>query len=161
MRFRARNILPLSQRQILRARVYNPAVNDQTADIVGPDQWVHTPYARVNKAEADAKTMRYKSVLDAGSPQDESPAYKRWRDKRVKELEERLGKDVIPRDTFHMKREDSTAYRNVVGTLKNQMQDSDRQSAETELQNLRREREPEDAEAGKLSYLREDRRITV
>lgn len=160
-RFQARHILPLSERMTLRSRAYDWSVNDQPADLVGPGQWVHAPSQRVNQAEADAKTGRYKAILDAGSPQDESPAYKRWRDRRVKELEERLGKDVIPREVFHMKREDSTAYRNVVQGVRKQMQDPNRLAMETELQNLRREREPDDAEAGKLSYLREDRRITV
>ncbi len=161
MKYKARHILPLSERQTLRSRVYDPSQNDQPADIVGPGQWVHAPNQRVNQAEADAKTGRYKAALDAGSPQDESPAYKRWRDKRVKELEERLAGDVIPRNAFHMKREDSTTYRKIVQGVRGQMQDPNRQAAEAELQNLRREREPDDAEAGKLSYLREDRRITV
>lgn len=161
MKYQARHILPLSERQVLRSRVYDPSQNDQPADIVGPGQWVHAPNQRVNQAEADAKTSRYKAALDAGSPQDESRGYKAWRDRRIKELDERLGKDVIPHNSFHMKREDSSSYRSVVQGVRKQMQDPSRQAAEAELQNLRREREPDDAEAGKLSYLREDRRITV
>lgn len=161
MRHQARRILPFAEREQLRNRVYNPALNESPADLASPDQWVHAPGGRVNEAEAKAKDARMKAILDAGSPHDESPSYKRWRDRRILELEDRLRKDVVPLNVFHMKRQDSSAYRDVVSTLRSQIQNPDRVSMEQELQSLRREREPENPSAGKLSDLREERKIAV
>lgn len=162
MRHQARRIYSYSEREQLKARVYNKALNEQPCDLDNsPNEWVHAPGGRVSQAEANAKDARMKAILEAGSPHDESLSYKRWRDRRMKELEESLRKDVVPLNVFHMKREDSTTYRSVVGTIKEQMNNPQRSAMERELQSLRREVEPENPEAGKLSDLREDRRITV
>ena len=161
MRHQARKILSYSEREQLRERVYNPALNESPADLVTPSQWVHAPGGRVNENEAKAKDARLKYILDAGSPQDESPSYKRWRDRRVKELEESLRKDVVPMNVFHMKRDESSAYQKVVGAIRDQINNPQRVSMERELQSLRREMDPQNPTAGKLSDLREDRRITV
>lgn len=155
---RRRRTLPYAERKMLESLINDPRLNPLPADSV-EGGWVHAPGFVFSTPVADAKTRQLKAVLEAGSPQDESPQYKRWRDRRIKQLEGRLIRDTIPYDQFHMKRDDTKDYKKVVDGLVKQNADPERKAAEEELKSLLRERDPENPDAGKLTYLRQDRRI--
>ncbi len=115
----------------------------------------------MNPVELAEKRRRLQGIMDAGAPRVSNRAQKVARDREIRGLEEELRKDVIPRQHYDLKRQDSTDYNKVVSTLAGQMTDPRRRAKEDRLKNLRREREPEDPNAGKITDLREDRRIAA
>lgn len=160
-----RNIQPYSVRMNLKRLLDDPRLNSTPYDSSGDESglgWVHSPQSSlVSSRTGDINTRRMKEALDAGSPQDESKAYKRARDKRITELSEHLRKDTVPRELFHKKREDATEYHKVVKGLVVQGQDRTRRQQEDELKSLLRERDPDNRDAGKLTFLREAERTQI
>ncbi len=157
-----RRILTVAERQQFQAELGVGALGLDASDVAPGGVWYESPHDQpLNPVELAAKRRRTQAILDAGSPHDESRSYKAARDKRIRLLEEELRKDVIPSNHFHLKRQDTTDYNKVVTTLVGQMSSKRRREIEDELKNLRREREPDDPNAGKLVDLREDRRITA
>ena len=155
-----RRILTVVERNSLKAQLGAGPLGLDPADVGVGEVWYQNPQDHtLNPVEVATKKARIKAILDAGSPQDESGAYKRKRDTRIKALEEDLRKDAIPHNHYHLKRQDSTDYNRVVKTLTSQLTDPVRRAKEDELKNLLRERESEDPDAGKLTFLRENRRI--
>lgn len=162
MRPPRRRILTVAERRQFQAELGVGAVGLGAADVAPRGVWYQSPHDQpLNPVELAAKRRRVQGILDAGSPQDESRKHKVARDQRIRELEEDLRKDVVPSNFYHLKRQDTNDYNKVVTTLASQMTSPRRRAAEDELKNLRREREPEDPNAGKLSDLREARRITA
>ena len=163
MKRQFRRILPYSERMGIKRLLDDPRINSAPYDSTGDEMglnWVHNPQASVIVSRTgDSNARKLKSALDAGSPQDESKAYKRARDKRIQLLTDELRKDVVPREPFHKKRDDSTDYRKVVNHLVVQNRDQKRRGMEEELKSLLREREPENPDAGKLTFMREPERI--
>lgn len=156
-------ILTATERGNLKAQLGDGPLGIAPADIgygMTGLSWYQAPHAQpLNPIEVAAKKARVQAILDAGSPHDEKRHYRAWCDKRIHELEDELRKDVIPTSFYQMKRNTTKDYDKVVKTLVEQMQDVNRKSKENELKNLLREREPDDPDAGKLTYLRDDRRI--
>ena len=165
MRVQSRNqrrILTYSERMGLQQQLGNGPLGIGPADVGVGGQWYQSPHELpLDPVRLKAKQARLKRELEEGSPQDNSRAYKLKRDREIKLLEEELRKDVIPRDYYHMKRQDSKDYDKVVKELAGQMTDPRRRAMEDKLKNLRREREFDDPSSGKIAYLREDKEIKV
>lgn len=149
-------VLTVAERRMKRAELGLGPLGLDPADVGQGDQWYIAPNINpLNPVELESKKRRIRAELEAGSPHDESPAYKRKRDRRIRELEESLKKDVIPHNFYHLKRQDSKDYHKVVKEIVSQTSNQNRLAMEDELKNLRRERENDDPDAGKLTYLRE------
>jgi hypothetical protein len=122
--------------------------------------WYQAPHNQhLDPVELAAKRRRIEAAIAAGSPQDEKKQYRAWRDKRISELEEELRKDTVPMGHFHLKRDDTKDYEKVKNELVKQLSDPKRRAREEELKNLRRERDPENPSAGKITDLREEKEI--
>ena len=153
-------VLTATERDNLRAQLGDGPLGIAPADVGYGNVWYQAPHAQpLNPVEVAAKRAGIKAFLEAGTPQDEKRSYKMRRDKRIRDLEEALRKDVIPTSFYHLKRDTTKDYEKVVTTLVDQMRSPERRRKEDELKNLLREREPENPNSGKLTYLRDDRRI--
>jgi hypothetical protein len=162
MRPPRRRILTTTERDQLRAELGEGPLGVGASDVGVGDVWYQNPRDSNHDPVVTAqKRKRLQAILDAGSPHDETAAYRRARDKEIREIEEELRKDVVPAQHFHLKRADSKDYHKVVDTLVDQARNQRRRQLEDRLKNLRREREPDDPNAGKIVDLREDRRIVA
>lgn len=104
----------------------------------GQARWAEGPV--VGGADAMRRAARLKKILEDGTPADLSRKAKSLRDKRIRELEERVKKRMVPSKFFYQKREDSKDYNKTVDHLVKLEQNPQHQTEVTELKNLLRER---------------------
>lgn len=155
MRPPRRRILTATERKNLERQLSDGGLSPMPFDITTGGWYPASASGMINPVEAKNRAMRIKKFVEEHSPQDESKAYKRSRDARIAQLEETLKKDTVPRQYVHLKRQDSKDYHKVVSTIVSQLENPQRRAMEDELKDLRRERDPEDPNAGVLTYLRE------
>lgn len=112
-----------------------------------------------NEADMRRKYRDLKRRLEEGSPEDLTSKRKRYLDQRIKELEQDLKRTITPHKFYHQKRADSKDYDKTVKHLINVENDPARVQKVLELKSLRRERDPDDPDAGNIEYLRKSRKI--
>lgn len=153
-------ILTTNERNDLRAQLGCGPISIEASDVATGNVWYQAPHNQhLDPIQLAIKRQRIQAAIDAGSPHDEKKQYRAWRDRRIGELETSLRKDTIPRSFYHLKRADSKDYDKVRDEVVSQLENPRRRALEDELKNLRRERDPENPNAGKITDLREEKEI--
>jgi hypothetical protein len=164
MRRPTRRILTPGERQTLRAQERELTAQMETPTIMmGPNGPIRVP-DRSNLEypyRVQAERQKIKKVLDEGTPNDLNKREIVERDRRIRELEERVGKRLVPHEQFHMADDGGSTYRKVVSEIVSQESDPVFKQAVAELKNLRRERDSDNPNAGGIEDLRGEKKIVV
>jgi hypothetical protein len=107
-----------------------------------------------NPQQVSAEIRKARKAIEEGTPFDLTKAEIRERDREIKRLEEQVKKKMIPEKNFRMADDGSSDYRKVVNELVNQAKDHRLTEDINVLKNLRRERNPDDPNAGNIEDLR-------
>lgn len=118
--------------------------------------WTPMQVDQQNAGATAQDVRRLKQILEQGSAHDLTKAEVRERDKEIARLEGRVRKKLVPHEHYHLKSEDSKDYNKVVRALVTQADDKELGSDIERLKNLKRERDPENPDAGNIEYLRTD-----
>lgn len=164
MRHQPRRVLTSSERGFIKREIRELETQLGTPEMVGLGVWAPNPMVPQQHRDKTARRLaELKRHLEQGSVQEMSRSAKQKRDRRIKELEERVRKRLIPSKFFHAKREDSKDYHKAVDHEVALAKDPQHQQEVSELKNLLRERaqegarfngSQEDPNAGNIEHLR-------
>ncbi len=142
----------------LETQLFNPEMVG--LGVWGPNQNIHQGH----RGKTQSRLNYLKKQLESGSVEKFSRSEIMRRDKRIKELEESLGKRMVPSEYHHAKRGDSKDYNKTVDHLVKVEMGADFQRDAQELKNLLRAREQHGARlagsvqnpnSASLEYLRQ------
>lgn len=111
-----------------------------------------------DSSRTQAQIQRLSKALDEGSVHDISRNEKAERDRVIRRLEQIAKKTLVPNRYLHQKQSDTKDYHKTVneGLVNGEMSSEFQKNVIEPLKNLRRERDPENPEAGNIDDLRED-----
>jgi hypothetical protein len=159
MRRPIRRILTPQERAQLQARIQDNEIQLNAPEMTivnGREAWV--PSSRVEQQHRDlteSSMARMKRMLEAGSAHDLTDREIVERDNRIKELEESLRKKMVPKAFYHQKQDDVNDFHKTVDHLVKTEFSQEFQTEAQELKNLRRERDPDNPNAGNIENLRQ------
>lgn len=161
-----KRLLTPTEKQKIRAEIRECEMQLNSPDLIALGRWAPNPgFSAAHSGYVNPRLAMLKRRLEEGSVEDLSKSSVNKREKRIKELEERIKKRMVPHSFFHAKRQDSKDYNKTVDHLANIEMGSENQKEVAELKNLLRARSAAGSRMGNttenpanasIEYLREN-----
>ncbi len=160
MRYQKRRILTPNEREMLENEVETSERQLQTPDVVGigngDGTWGRAPIAPelVTEGRIRSELAKRKQILQNGQVGSLTRAEKMQIGKKIKQLEEHVGKNLAPRKQFFHEKVDEREYHKTVAHVANVEMNPKFVEKVQELKNLRRMRDSDNPLAGETDSLR-------
>lgn len=157
MRRPVRRILTPAERASMEANLRDHMIQSQTPILMMNGEhpaWVPGMSNAQHPQASTIEARRIKKALDEGTAHDLTKHERRTSDKEIRQLEEEVSARLIPQRQYRMADDGSPEYRNVVSELVKQGTDKAFAAKVERLKNLKREREPDNPDAGNIEKLR-------